>query len=228
MEAGLQIFNETGSIQIDSNYKNLALVAKYNVTPAVATVYNPGGTGQLYYADIILGVAQPIVAARCAQECIAWQFLNASGQQVVRVFSPRVVVEVFVFRVGANSGAPYGVEVFNARGELTFSATAGYPRVIDAVQGNKSLPVFGGTYSFNSQGKKLAIITNSWGRQLTAMPGNSPGRYNIARLGVCFRNLSETQVRLTGYLLTTQFDASSAPPDYIREPSYILVDVSNI
>lgn len=228
MDAGLQLYNQNGNVQIDSKYKNISLFSKLTVSPNIATSYYADGQ-QLRYIDVLLDTVQPIVAARCFQECIVWQFLNGSGQNIARVFSNGTAVTLYIFRVGAISGPPYGLEVFNENAELVFSAAAGYPRVLGKAEGSAVIPPFGGSYTFTQpSGKDLALITNRWGRQLQTGPSTSPGQFDVLRYGNAFKNIGTTQIRITGYLLTLQPNVSTPPPDYLFEPSYILVDVTGL
>lgn len=225
MEAGLQLYNQNGNVQIDSKYKNISLFSKLTVSPNSATAYYADGK-QLRYIDVLLDTVQPIVAARCFQECIVWQFLNGSGQNIARVFSDGTAVTLYIFRVGTISGRPYGLEVFNENADLVFSATAGYPRVLGQVEG---ISPFAGSYTFTQpSGKDLALITNRWGRQLLTGPAIAPGQSDVFRYGNTFKNIGTTQIRITGYLLTSLTNISTPPPDYLVEPSYILVDVTGL
>lgn len=138
MAAGFEVKTDTGIVQVDATYKNLALLSKHSVSvtggsgwlaPYSATFTAPAGSNRVF----ALRSGTPAVVSRVV------------GDQVTIATTSPTTVEVFVFAdipatVGASGAA---LVVYNADGEVTFSSDMRYMRVVGAAM------VPGGTGSFN-------------------------------------------------------------------------------
>lgn len=131
MPAGLQIFNEAGVLIVSDLHKNYHLIEKGTfVIPA------GGGAAGGSFTFTRSGRTLPVIAIRAPA-------LVGSGEQVVsggtltRIFSAptsaaSVTVEFWLFDVVTTS-SPFGLEVYNSSGQLTYSSGVAPMRVAGEV-----------------------------------------------------------------------------------------------
>lgn len=136
MPAGLTIFNDGGTVQIDENWKNYGFRQKI---PVAVTSYdtsppNPTGFNGATYQLAVAGSPQLLVACKAAVLLpvklhsyydgstwyLNWLFLKQSG-----VFGAvGETVEFYVFDAMNSVYSNVGLEVFNAAGERVFHSDA--------------------------------------------------------------------------------------------------------
>lgn len=136
MPAGLTIFNQGGTTQIDENWKNYGFRYKFSGT---FTVYdtsppNPTGFNGATYQVVLGGSPQMLVACKAAvllpikqhsfysggTWTLNWLFMKQLG-----VFGAvSETVEFYVFDTMDGSFSNVGMEVFNAAGERVFHSDA--------------------------------------------------------------------------------------------------------
>ncbi len=126
--AGLQVFNDNGSILIDQNYVNLALRGKGTV--AIGTNAANGGYLGTELFGITLG-QPPLIAIRSSG------FVSIADVGLDR-FSYHLAkgVETFdywFFGPPPVSTARYGLQVFDDSGKLVFDSNLGYVRMMQFI-----------------------------------------------------------------------------------------------
>lgn len=178
MPAGLQIFNTSGTIQIDETYQNYMLdlkssIAAYNIT-----------SESIFGVEIITASVSDLVAVRCDSR-IGLHAIYASGSGLRYVFavegSPGTNVIFYRFRLGIGSGSNYGLQVFNGSGQLVFDALQPSCR-IHTVLNNPNYENYFGNQVYDTS-KTFAIAFGAWAGTLgidiedTGTPG--PIRYLI-------------------------------------------------
>lgn len=132
-EYGVKIINATGNIQIDSNFRNLYLVSKVEVTVGAApangnnvargTVSTPSG-----YSNCIVALCPKVFNTNARFVLNKW--LAADTYEIWSTVG-NIVYEVFFFSLGNNSLGEYGLIINNAQGELVYNSNNQYMRVVD-------------------------------------------------------------------------------------------------
>lgn len=123
--AGFEIKTDSGIVQVDSTYKNLALIGKYSVS---TTTYN----GVVYRGSFTAPAgSNRVFALRSSVPALVSMVV---GDVVTITSTAATTLDVFVFAdtpaTVEASGA--GLVVYNAAGEITFSSNMRYMRVAGA------------------------------------------------------------------------------------------------
>ncbi|MBV6853746.1 hypothetical protein P2C08_14090 [Xanthomonas perforans] len=140
MPAGLQIINSNGFIQIDETYRNLHFKRKGTATTNVVA---PGVAGnssvQIQISDVN---AMMLIAVRCSSLVSMTSYnINGSTVTVGLVVNARVgaTVDWYAFDTAPQAAAAtYGLQVFNASGQIVFDSAHSPMRVVDTYQVNGS------------------------------------------------------------------------------------------
>lgn len=163
MDAGLEVFGATGSYQIDSKYKNPALLRK----GAGATVEVSPGEVTISYLPIPLGPNE-FLAWRSTIDSVFAQRDATNGYIYVRT-APGHTVEWWVFGY-PTSLSTFGLQVFNADGERVFDSSEKPLRVI----GSQSETVE--SYMF---GSIASIQQKTYVRQVRSSGGVAPNIFLV-------------------------------------------------
>jgi hypothetical protein len=134
MPAGIQIFNDFGTTQIDDSSPVLALRDKIAVNMVPTSSYWFGGIS-------LPGYQFPLVAVRCASQCW-WQFSKFSPAPAEFYFRTNVDTPVTAYcfdRVQLTSTA--GFSVWDGAGNIMFDAGSKPAIVINSSPGSMSEPV---------------------------------------------------------------------------------------
>lgn len=172
MPAGLQVFNDSGIIQIDGTYSNLQLVARGSATTSMQTLaYNtqPNGTFQYDtpYVQINFTGTTPVFAVSGGSTVCVISTAVSGNSWTIGIVTPNgpTSFEWFVFDKATPSGTNVGLQVFNESGQLVFDAGQKYIRVLGSVLGVVPSYTSGTvsgytnplTYSYSYPGKKCAV-----------------------------------------------------------------------
>lgn len=152
MPAGIQIFNDSNTTQIDSRFDNFFLKSKMTVSLVLsgggdyrADVDFVGSSPIAFISDSTVEVA--ITARRFQSGTFSWQFAANSG----------VTFTLYIFDKTPPTAGNYGLQVFNEAGGLVFDATAGLLKIDRMLSmtsaGSLSLP--------NTSGRKLAVALSN-------------------------------------------------------------------
>ncbi|GGA05474.1 hypothetical protein [Dyella caseinilytica] len=158
MPVGFQVFGDSGAVQIDDNYANLALVGKGTLSPG-----NPGQDGG-NMMQVSTGAANAMIFLRASQIGVAVGAVSDSGG--VRTFtiwmaSGVTSVNYWVFGTPPAPTSRFGLQIFRSDGQCTFDSANKYMRVIGNI--DTSSATIGGT-----AGKQFGL------------PGVGPGGYAVA------------------------------------------------
>lgn len=141
MPAGLQVFNDYGSILIDDTNFNLALRSKDVVTPGPA---GPPYTAFVSKASTVIPLfAYKVVSTTLPTQMISRTF--SAGTTVCRVGSSSSGfgdVTFYCFDLPVDPGiAQQGLQVFKADGSLTFDSRLQHPVIAAAVPVPNTTPI---------------------------------------------------------------------------------------
>ena len=136
MPAGFQVTNNSGSIQVDGAYRNLALRHKGLITSLPHSTF---GTGYSTLRDYTITVPAdyPVVAIAPASGSgivgCRLHYMTRSGSNWTLHFyalTPPSGAEFFVFDTPQAVSGGYGLEVYTEAGQLAFSSLHKYMRVV--------------------------------------------------------------------------------------------------
>lgn len=199
MPAGLQVINDSGTIQIDSTWANYALIQRVTVTSTARPPWSgPDLTRGAVHAGSQSG---DLVFVQCASEfCLSGpNYRNGVREFTVGVFALGIPITFYVFRKQPPTASNYGMQVFDAGGELLFDAVSKFSKIklTLATQGNNLANA--NTYNI-TPGRNYAIMMPSFTGQLVIRdtPSGNMGFRYLSVNGPKF--ICQTgAVRTTGY-----------------------------
>lgn len=164
MPAGLQIFNEQGSFQIDGVFKNLVLARKVTVSTeaysdvgvvtSLATVTRNAGELLAIRSDV------PIAHISTSSTAVRIRALAAAGAQVTCYFFSPIV----------SSDAKVGFQVFNEAGEIVYCASKKPLKFV-------GFPAGSGSFIYNSTTVYATILMNQYYAVSSDTAAVGGGRY---------------------------------------------------
>ena len=172
MPAGLQVFNDSGIVQIDGTYSNLQLTAKGTASTSMQNLsYFTQANGTFRYNTPYTTVSftgnTPVFAVS-GDSTVSVVSTSVSGSVwTVGIITPNgpASFEWYVFDEASSSGGNYGLQVFNDSGVLVFDSSNKYFRQIGYVFG--VVPTYSAnnvngytnpvTYLYSFPGKKCAV-----------------------------------------------------------------------
>lgn len=225
MPAGLQIFNESGTMIVSDTFKNYHLIEKGTFTIPAGDSENGG-----IFSFTRTGRTFPVLAIRAS-------VLVGSSEQVVpggsltrtfytKINSSSTTVEFWLFDVLSTPPATFGLEVYNDLGQLTYASGQAPMRVV----GDVLMSGYTNTSSTFSAGRTYASVQSFSG---FAQDNTEfvPDFYITKRLlGMaswsgttitCRRNFTDT--------IIDQFDEDIPGFSYeFQPPRWLIIDVSNL
>lgn len=161
MPAGLQVINDFGTIQIDSEWQNYALVDVQTVTSVQNAQLFPGAffRGSIYTNSF----ESDLVFAHCASpfSIVGTSYVNS--QRRVGVATRNTVgipVTFYSFRKQPIQASTFGLQVFNAAGELTFDAASKFAKIVRVLSASQ---VFNGSGTISlPANRKYAVCIPSF------------------------------------------------------------------
>lgn len=159
-DAGLTVYNDSSTIQIDSTFMNYGLVSKGVLTFQIPDASVPSPTPP----KITVTGRNPLIAYR--SDITVSPVRSKSGNSFVfefQVFSKSVqpqtkTIEYFIYDEPVGQGT-YGLQVFDANGKLVFDSSRPYMKVLDVIDRTAAFPLSRWTetkYSYSN--KKIAIV----------------------------------------------------------------------
>lgn len=164
MEAGLSVVNTQGTLQVDSNFKNLAYYDYFDVTVSRNIM-------SAFYQEFITIDPSFIHGYRCLTADTLAGVSTSGSQAMVVAGKLNTVVRIYRFRRdGSGNRLNFGLEVFNSSGALSFSSAINYMRVLGYFPFGSL--THGAAYSYP---KRPAIICGTLGfksylRPIVGMP----------------------------------------------------------
>ncbi|WP_313299988.1 hypothetical protein [Pseudomonas sp.] len=178
MAEGFRIRNANGFVQVDSNYRNAALVTKYTINPGGAS--NPNG---MFLTDFTIPYGiNPLVVGTTpgGNNAICMHLLSRSGNAWTYRIATTTRNPIELYHFDNMSIAPVvgkvGMRVRNINtGEIVFDSRCKYMRVLDFIHGKSEVA------DFPRQTKNYAVTKTGVlqaTRYVTSpsllMPGNPP------------------------------------------------------
>jgi hypothetical protein len=204
MTAGFQAWTDSGLVQIDGGSQNYALRQSFNVTTVSGDMAAGKANGGNQYtlranlAEVTVYAATPLIVLYSpnAYATILRCVRQDANTWAVRIWSnTSATIGVYVFdqaSVAVPSGPGYGLQVFDASGNLIADARQRLARVVDTQAGNinNAGPDFGQwgqvdqrSYSWSYPGvSKIGV--GAIGTAFVSSPtgGNNNGWYNMSGL----------------------------------------------
>lgn len=134
MPAGLTVFNDSGSVQVDENWKNYGFRNKFSVpiTAYGTSPPNPAGYNGMPYGFTTPGSPQLLIACKASTlmpvklhsyyDAGSWNFNYLMMPPTQSTYSE--TVEFYVFDAMDSSYSNVGMEVFNAAGQRVYHTDA--------------------------------------------------------------------------------------------------------
>ncbi|MDR5801213.1 hypothetical protein [Caballeronia sp. LZ001] len=229
---GLQVYNQSNVLQIDSTYKNLALRAKGSVAATTATAQ-----GDWFYATVTVSAGvSPVMAFRCPVACYLRQTTIANGNitYLFLVKGNSQIVQYWIFDdpVQATRSGNYGLQVFNSAGSLVFDSRSKYMRVLDSVRGNGNLsdPIEAGfTRSYSGlpavvQGQLRFRVTNN----ATGQPPAITVFGALEQVAPTFSGTNITFAMMPSAVVQYSVNQNVPPGQFHTAYDYLVLDVANI
>lgn len=198
MTAGLQVYNDSGIIQIDQDYKNFGLISSGTITLSTTL----GSTwNNAYYATVVAtGRTNPVLAFRANSDekvCIAKTDISGSTWTFYIVGTGGEDVDWYLFDILPSSGLDtYGLQVNNSSGQPVFHSSVPCIRVV----GQITYPAASLTVS---SGRDYAIVQSaSRINKLSTIIGGSSRRDTYITMP--YFNTSNTSLTAGGVLINQQ------------------------
>ena len=225
MPAGLQIFNESGTIIVSEAFKNYHLIEKGTfVIPAGDST--TGGS----FSFTRTGRTFPVLAIR-ASVLVGSSEQVVSGGSLTRAFYTKInssstTVEFWLFDVLSTPPATFGLEVYNSLGQLTYASGQAPMRVV----GDVLMSGYTNTSETFSAGRTYASVQSFSGLAQDNTEGPPDFFVTKGLLGMaswsgttitCKRNFTDT--------ITGQFDEDIPGFSYeFQPPRWLIIDVTNL
>lgn len=162
MPAGLQVINDSGTIQIDSEWQNYALFS-------VNTIFSDNNQwGETAYAGVVhtSSIGEDLVFASCGSAFFPVCIVQVNGVRQYKVGTGSAVgipVTFFTFRRQPPRSSTYGLQVFDGNGQLAFDALDKRCRIAGTIPSNQLASI--GTYAFRAN-RQYAVLAPSFTGQL--------------------------------------------------------------
>ncbi|CAE6879834.1 hypothetical protein [Paraburkholderia domus] len=204
MTAGFQAWTDSGLVQIDGTTQNYALLQQFNVTTAAGAMNAGKSNANVQYTftanivDFTISAVAPLI---CLYSPNAYATILRCVSVGTNLWSVRLwsntsaVIGVYIFdqsSAAAPSGLGYGLQVFDASGNLIADARQRLARVIDTQSGNinNTSPGWGQwnqvdsrTYQFSYPAvSKIGVAAIGTAFVSSPTGGNNNGWYNISGL----------------------------------------------
>jgi hypothetical protein len=176
MPAGFQVWGSHGAFQVDGDFKHLVLHSVINTTTTQGHEGDSGTIGSRTAWQTIPSISNPIVAVRSGNVCCVGEWDTANSRfRVHTEAGTGTAVSIYIFGE-PGAGANYGLQVFNASGQMVFDATHKPMRAVyfQVTTGSGSTTL--------ATGRSYAVII-SGGSYMTVTGSGSPFVLNLHRLG---------------------------------------------
>jgi hypothetical protein len=127
-EYGVKIWNDSGSVQIDSTYRNIAYIKTIRVTDLGST-----GWAEIPIEDDKWYVIEPRMFSNTTSSAFLESYLENPFRRTLKVSYP-VLIHEFGF-VNVPTQDTFGFQVFNAEGQLSFDSSFRPFKVLDHIFG---------------------------------------------------------------------------------------------
>lgn len=150
MTAGFQLFNTSGTFQIDGNFPQFVMRRKVIMSPATEQ-YGDGGVDDGYWWGWLDLADDEIVAIRPSDwAAVGNKYL---GKTMIIAQNYNTTVECFIFAKVTDVGSRQGFQVFSPAGVLVFDA-------MQRIMAMTAFPVGDGTFLYTAGRKYAAVVMN--------------------------------------------------------------------
>ena len=224
MTAGIQIFNDSGYIQITESYRNMQYIGKGTIAS---------------FTDLLLPTNVLHIAFRCATSRVGviYNGVDAStGQVRVRFATPTVGTVVTYYMFGyptTKSGSMF--EIYDGSGRLVFSDNNTYMKVLASQAGSITEANIYSGFS-TSEGNTVATVATTAGLTTAVLLGSFISKLRVpvnSPAGIAIWGMAFT-FNATSILAQTVFHYMTSPPaddnywsvnlDY----NFLVIDVTNL
>lgn len=233
MPAGIIIYNDAGTVQIDDTYRNVALAVKGQVA---STTTNDGSFfATVQHADITYTAnsdTPPIIAVIGGAMNYLFLMSQSGSTFTWRVIfgnsNDSVVADYYIFdKPPNNSGSTFGLQVWDAGGNLCFDALYRYANVV----GTMSMSYQTDTPSSFSvpAGRTYVPVQMTVGQIVASIPIQVP-QQPVAYM----QQFQATGVKRVAGALQTERDIRQAgpypvaPPNVLEDAHYLILDVTGM
>lgn len=175
MPAGIQIINTHNTIQIDENFLNYRLISKSQQTSGPKNISDSEGFAFVGCKLAVSGL-DVLVAVRSAASVALVSTVSRGAElwDLCIAVPSGAVVEFYLYRPGIPRDSGYGLQVFDASGNLVFDALSPTLRVVEAVS-TLDYRTMQTSWSLQS-GRQYGVIFSQWaGTRTVSYRPFSPG-----------------------------------------------------
>ena len=183
MDAGLEVINDDGILQINGNFRNYLLERKLTLTGALYTNYPRFGyfyeftapSGSMIACHPVEGTFVTLHSTTVNGDLTTYTFMTPAGGALVT--SPTCTFYVFSLLI-TPPNSTYGLEVYDAQSKLVFSSEASYMTPVTTWTGQdyttvaKNTMVGNGGYAYSG-----AVLSTQYSRNNHAVVFGGPSGY---------------------------------------------------
>ncbi len=219
---GLQVINDSGTIQIDQNYYNFML---YSKSTATTTLINTGTSTVIYGTTITVPTTknpQIFFGVNSAYLSVGHRTVSGGSTsfQVYSNVATTFTYYVFVTDPAQVADSGYGLQVFREDGSLVFDARNRFLRFENVFQ-----IAFGSTsFPLSPAGKTYAAAL-SFSRTSAAIVSSVP--FTQVGIFLDFSRLLTNSVSVASFHINRFPGQASFSPQFTEPPQLIVADVTN-
>ena len=226
MPAGILVRNNNGSVVIDGTFKNLVFASKGVATTLTAV-------DQFSVVTVNLGnlTGYPLVAVQSSVGAWATVRSYANGNAAVDIVAlgpVGTVVNYFVFALPSTTTDAGGFQVFNAAGELVFSAGHRYMRVVGSLSAHAG-PGSAPASVTMPVGRAYAVFQTTpmaYAKNVNQSSTPAEQDWYLYPMRGCFSVNGATIAKVWNEFQVTHYGASR-PPDYDQAATGFILDITN-
>lgn len=237
MPQGFQVIGDSGATQIDGDWANYALVqiqtiltvdTNWRALPCRAAIHEGSWDGDLVFAHMP-GFCMPLGVA----------YWNGTRRVGVSVGSDtgagsngplNFPITFYVFRRQPPTGSTYGVQVFDASGQLVFDAASNFCKVSGVVPASSSTNKY-----YLPGGRRYALLMPSFSGQYieTYAPNPGPGPNffwyiyaNCLRMQCDSDGIQMNGMQVGAYAMIPSLSPGNNRTENINGPAILVADVT--
>jgi hypothetical protein len=224
MPVGLQVTNNSNTVQLDEYSMTIAMVAKGLL---LMTQVNTNGTGVVLYEGIISvpGVDPQVFIVPTGGLVSLYEITTSGGAFTFRFLSNAPAsVPYYIFDKGKPpTTANYGLQVFTGEGVLAFDSGSKFLRVRDIFYAPASST---GSWGIPQDGRNYAVAMSYSRTGISRVSGGANPLYGVRLEAIVISGVALS----TGYFIQSVFPANNTfvyQPEMAGPPQVLLVDVTH-
>ncbi len=233
MPAGMTVYNDGGTIQVDENYKNLRFYGR--ATLSTTSVPNGDRYRNYQHADFTYTAVYnqpPMIAIESSAAGFIFLVSTSGNTFTFRVVFPlqggSTSFTYWIFdQPNGNSSSTYGLQVFDDQGRLTFDALMGYAKYIDRISIPSETSGTGGNVSYPiPAGRKYLPVQAVCGTYAQSNPVQQPGAPPTFDRHIVTRLVRTDSTQIITEAQFVSINMTFAMPSMRRAAEYMIVDVT--